>query len=69
MLFRSAYAGATRLQNEIEEIFKYLDVSDVFKPEFGAGVVAEILSVITTIQKNLELEEMKVFQKDRKSVV
>jgi two-component system cell cycle response regulator len=59
-----AYAGATRLQNEIEEIFKYLDVSDVVKPEFGAGVVAEILSVITTIQKNLALEEMRVFQKN-----
>ena len=59
-----AYSGANRLQSEIEEIFKYLDMSDYTKQELGSCSIADILSLTTTIEQVLELESVHIFHKD-----
>ncbi|MDM8562859.1 response regulator, partial [Candidatus Marithioploca araucensis] len=62
-----AYSGATRLHAEIEEIFKYLDVSDVLKPEFGICHITDILLIINTIKEDMALKSVHVLQKNIKS--
>lgn len=59
-----AYSGANRLQSEIEEIFKYLDMSDYTQQELGICTIANILSIITTVKEVLELESVHVFHKE-----
>ncbi|MCK5524358.1 MAG: response regulator, partial [Thiomargarita sp.] len=62
-----AYSGATRLHAEIEEIFRYLDVSDVLKPEFGICQITDILLIIDTIQEDMALKSVHVSQKNIKN--
>ncbi len=59
-----AYSGATRLQTEIEEILKYLNVYSEAKAEQAPCHIADIRLIITAVKQLLEIASVNVCQKD-----
>ncbi|HID99692.1 MAG TPA: response regulator [Thiotrichaceae bacterium] len=58
-----AYAGATRLQAELEGILDYLNVSNTAAyAEWNVCHIADIVLTITAVQEMLELESVQVSQ-------
>jgi len=58
-----AYAGATRLQAELQGILNYLNVSSTAAyAEWNVCDIANIVSTITAVQEMLELESVQVVQ-------
>ncbi|MDM8559619.1 response regulator [Candidatus Parabeggiatoa sp. HSG14] len=60
----TAYSGALRLQNEIENILKYLNVSSMDELEYGTCNLADILVTITAVKDIIKIENVHVSQKD-----